>query len=156
MPNKIKFLITLLLSTFLVYCSSKTGSTNLDEKELKVTTSKAINLIKEKDYVRFKELFAPQIVKDIPDEQLNKLVDQINSFLARKEFPDEENIVFESYKSLIDNDSVVVNDIIYKFDNPAHSLHSYSRAISFSFLPKYGAGKLCGVHLTDDYALINK
>jgi len=145
-----KFFSLFFLSFFLLSCSTKTESENLNEKDLKKTTNKAINLIKQKDYSGFRNLFAPKIAKDISNIQMNKLVDQLNSFLARKEFPDEENIVFESYKSLIGSDSVLINDIIYKFDNPSHSLHSYSRSINFSFIPKYGPDKLCGVHLTDD------
>ncbi|MBC7937268.1 MAG: hypothetical protein H7Y86_18135 [Rhizobacter sp.] len=141
-------LLFLLLG--LLYCSPNSDSGNLKENDLKKTTGKAIDMIRRKDYEQFKKLFAPEIAKDIPAEQLNKLVDQVNAFLLRKEFPDDENIVFESYKTFINKDSVVVNDIIYKFDNPVHSLHSYSRSITFSFLPKYGPNKLCGLHITDD------
>lgn len=149
--NKImKILSVLFLSVFLMSCSSKKRSENLDKNELKITTAKAINLIRQKDYAGFKSMFAPEIAKDIPPEQMNKLVDQLNDFLRRKEFPDAENIVFEESENLVNNDTVTVNNIIYKFDNPAHSLHSYSRYITFTFMPKYGSDKLCGVHLMDD------
>lgn len=147
---RIRIVALIFLPICFAFCSLKTDLENLNEKDLRTTASKAIDVIKNKDYEQFKKLFAPDIAKNISEEQMNKLVNQINSFLGRKQFPDDENIVFSSYKSLINNDSVTVNAIIYKFDNPARSLHSYSRAITFNFLPKYGAHKLCGVILTDD------
>lgn len=150
MKNRARFFMLFILCIYFICCSPKGNSDNLNENDLKRTTSRAINVIKQKNYKEFRLLFAPEIAKDISDDQMNKLVDQISSFLNRKAFPDDQNIVFECYKSFINNDSLVVNDIIYKFDNPTHSLHSYARSITFSFLPKYGPGKLCGVHITDD------
>jgi hypothetical protein len=147
MPYKISRIATILFAAFLISCSSQG---NLKEKDLRATTAKSIGLIKEKNYPAFRAMFAPEIAKDIPEKQMNDLVDQINAFLARKEFPDEANIVLMQNSYPYNGDTVHTSDIIYKFDNPAHSINSYSRALRFSFIKEYGSDKLAGVNLTDD------
>jgi hypothetical protein len=130
-------------------CSSK-GKNQMNKEALEKTANKTFDYIRKKDYQQVRALFAPAIATTISNNELNKLTDQINNLVSRTAFPDAENIVMDAYKILYNNDSVMVYSLIYKFDNPSHSIHSYARAVKFNFLEQYGSEQLSGMHLSDD------
>lgn len=156
--NKLFFLLTFLIGLTLNSCNGQT-QTNVDKKsidnyrseilpenEMRLSTDKAVKLIQTKSYKEIKMLFADDIAKNISDQQITKLVDQINLLFQKEGVPTgDENILPALNASMIGKDTVFVNNIMYNYKPVSDGKNSSQKVLTFSFLKKYGTKKLVGV-----------
>lgn len=116
----------------------------LSEDEMRVTADKAISLIQNKKYTEFKQLIVDDIAKNIPEQQIIQIVDQINGVLKIEGIPKgNDNILPSLNATLNGNDTIFVNNIMYNFKPVKNS----QKVLTFSFLKKYGTDKIVGVNL---------
>lgn len=147
--NKIYLII--ILSLILTSCNSqnKTKTLNdvkseiLNEKELMETSNKAIEFIQQKNYNEFKNLFATEILKNLNDEQIHTVVNQLSEFIKINGLPKKENIIPALTAIPKGADTLFVNKILYHFKNNQKT----ETVLSFSFLKKYGTSKLFSVNV---------
>lgn len=116
----------------------------LAEDEMRVTTDKAVSLIQNKDYTKFKKLIVDDIAKNISEQQIIQIVDQINGIFRTEGIPiGNENILPSLNATLNGNDTIFVNNIMYNFK----PINNNQKVLTFSFLKKYGTNKIVGVNL---------
>jgi len=147
-------MLTICLCIFFASCRGQVNNEKtidnykseiLPEKEMRETTDKAVKLIQAKNYLAFKDLFAPEIAKGISDQQINSLVDKIDElFIARGVPTGDENILPALNATMNGSDTVFINNIMYNFKQLPNETSSL--VLTFSFLKKYGTGYLVGVH----------
>lgn len=120
----------------------------LSEDEMRVTTDKAISLIQNKNYYEFKQLIVEDISKNISEQQIIQIVDQINQVLKSEGVPTGNDNILPSLKATLSGkDTIFVNNIIYNF-KPISNVGNFSqKVLTFSFLKKYGTNKIVGVSL---------
>lgn len=159
-----KITIYLLLINSLVFlsCNGQNGdkpSLNLNdynyeesvlsEDEMITTSEKAIETIKNNQLQEFRELFAEEISKDIPDNQLSQLITYLNLLFKKEGVPSgKDNVVPAIQASINGKDTLFINKIMYKYE-PTET-EPYAKILSFSFLKKYGTKKLAGINLETD------
>ncbi len=116
----------------------------LPEEEMRVTTDKAVLLIQNKKYTEFKQLIATDVAKNISEQQIIQIVDQINEIFKTEGIPTgNENILPALNATLNGNDTIFVNKIMYNFK----PINNNQKVLTFSFLKKYGTDKIVGVNL---------
>ena len=116
----------------------------LPEEEMRVTTDKAVLLIQQKKYTEFKQLIVDDIAKNISEQQITQLVDQINEIFKTEGVPTgNDNIIPSLNATLNGKDTIFVNNIMYNFKPSNNS----QKVLTFSFLKKYGTDKIVGVNL---------
>lgn len=142
-------LLTYLLLTF-VSCKSQDTNKILNADELTKTSLTAIYFVKANDYSGLKNLFAEDIKKNIKDEQLQSIGKLINELVAKEGMPSEENIQPRLTKRFNGVDTVYINVIAFVFKSGDGKPNPYKKEITFSFLEKYGTGKLAGINITSD------
>lgn len=114
------------------------------EEEMRVTTDKAVLLIQNKNYSEFKKLIVEDIAKNISDQQIIQIVDQINSVFSKEGVPmGNDNILPSLNATLNGNDTIFINNIMYNFKPKDNN----QKVLTFSFLKKYGTNKIVGVNL---------
>lgn len=159
--NRLTLFLTLLIGFTLTSCKGQTQKNQQDNKnivnykaeilsedEMRVTTDNAVKLIQNKNYTDFKNLFAQEIAKNISDEQITQLVDQIN-ILFQKEgvLTGNDNILPSLNATANGGDTLFVNNIMYNFEPFSDGANSFQHVLLFSFLKKYGTQKLVGVNV---------
>jgi hypothetical protein len=158
--NKLFPLLTIIIGLTLNSCNGQTQTKAdknsiddyktqiLPETEMRVTTDKAVKLIQNKNYVELKKLFADDISKNISDQQIIQLVDQINLLFQNEGVPTgNENILPALNASMNGKDTVFVNNIMYNFKPISEGTNSTQKVLTFSFLKKYGTQKLVGANV---------
>src|SRR5690606_14541568 len=116
----------------------------LPEEEMRVTTDKAVLLIQNKKYTEFKQLIVDDVAKNISEQQIFQIVDQINEIFKTEGVPTgNENILPALNATLNGNDTIFVNKIMYNFK----PINNNQKVLTFSFLKKYGTDKIVGVNL---------
>ena len=121
----------------------------LSEDEMIATSEKTIELIKNNQLIEFRELFAEEISKNIPDNQLSQLITHLNLLFQKEGIPNgQDNVVPAIQASINGADTIFINKIMYNYE-PTET-EPYSKILSFSFLKKYGTKKLAGVNLETD------
>lgn len=116
----------------------------LPEDEMRVTTEKAVTLIQNNKYAEFKELIVDDIAKNISEQQIIQIVDQINEIFKTEGVPTgNDNILPSLNATLNGNDTIFVNNIMYNFK----PVNNAQKVLTFSFLKKYGTDKIVGVNL---------
>lgn len=114
------------------------------EEDMRVTTDKAILLIQHKNYSGFKQLIVEDIAKNISDQQIIQIVDQINEVFSKEGVPmGNDNILPSLNATLNGNDTIFINNIMYNFK----PIDNNQKVLTFSFLKKYGTNKIVGVNL---------
>ncbi len=120
----------------------------LPENEMRITTDKAIKLIREKKYTDFKNLLAKEVTQKISDQQITQIVDQINLFLDKTGVPTGNDKIIPALSATVNGqDTLFINNIMYKLRPPSDEDNSDQYMLIFSFLKKYGTKKLVGVNL---------
>jgi len=120
----------------------------LSEDEMRITTDKAVKLIQNKNYKEFKNLFAEDIAKNVSDQQIIQLVDQINILFQKEGVPSGNDNILPSLNATVNNgDTLFVNNIMYNFKPFSDGQKSYQYVLLFSFLKKYGTQKLVGTNV---------
>ncbi len=121
----------------------------LSEDEMIATSEKAIEIIKNNQLKEFRELFAEEISKDIPDNQLSQLITHLNLLFQKEGVPSgKDNVVPAIQASINGTDTLVINKIMYNYE-PTEA-EPYSKILSFTFLKKYGTKKLAGINVGID------
>jgi len=121
----------------------------MSEKEMTATSEKAIEFVKNNQLKEFREIFAQEISKPIPDEQLVRLISDLNLLFKQEGVPEgKENIVPGMQLSIQGQDTQFINNIMYNYE-PSESM-PFRKILKFSFLKKYGANKLAGINLVTD------
>lgn len=116
----------------------------LSEEEMRFTTDKAVLLIQNKNYAEFKQLIVDDVAKNISEQQIIQIVDQINEIFKIEGVPTgNENILPSLNATLNGNDTIFVNNIMYNFK----PMNNNQKVLTFSFLKKYGTEKIVGVNL---------
>ena len=151
MRYKMKHFI-LLTYLFLTFVSCKSQKTNniLNSTELTKTSLTAINFIKANDYSGLKNLFAEDIRKNIKEEQLQSIGKFINDLVAKEGIPSGENIQPRLTKKINGIDTLYINVIAFVYKSGEDKKNPYKKEITFSFLEKYGTGKIAGINITAD------
>lgn len=157
--NKIFLLLTFITELALCSCDGQGQTTStykssidnykteiLPENEMRITTNKAVQLIQSKNYDGFRKLFVGDIEKNISDQQMMQLVDQINLLFKNEGVPTgDENILPALNASMNGQDTVFLNNIMYNFRPISVGTNATRKVLIFSFLKKYGTQKLVGV-----------
>src|SRR5690606_13621001 len=79
----------------------------LPEKEMRITTDKAVLLIHNKKYAEFKQLIVDDIAKNITEQQIIQIVDQINGIFKTEGIPTgNDNILPSLNATLNGNDTI--------------------------------------------------
>lgn len=116
----------------------------LSEEEMRFTTDKAVLLIQNKNYTEFKHLIVEDIAKNISEQQIIQIVDQINEIFKTEGIPTgNENILPALNATLNGNDTIFINNILYNFK----PINNSQKVLTFSFLKQYGTDKIAGVNL---------
>ena len=157
--NKLLFLLTIIgltLSSCNGQTQTKADKNSIDnykteilpETEMRITTDKAVKLIQNKNYDELKKMFADDISKNISDQQIIQLVDQINLLFKNEGIPTgNENILPALNASMNGKDTIFVNNIMYNFKPISDGTNSSQKVLTFSFLKKYGTQKLVGANV---------
>lgn len=142
-------LLTYLLLAF-VFCKSQDTNKILKADELTKTSLTAIDFIRANDYSGLKNLFADDIKKNIKEEQLQSVGKLINELIARDGLPSGENVQPRLTKKINGKDTLYINVIAFVFKGGDGKANPYKKEITFSFLEKYGTGKIAGINVTSD------
>lgn len=124
----------------------------LSEDEMRITTDKAVKLIQNKDYKGFRKLFVPEFIQNFSEEQLIYTVNQIHFLFEEEGIPSgNDNILPSLNASINGNDTIFVNNILYKFKPYTEAENPFQRVLLFSFLKKHGTDQLVGIDVTTNY-----
>ena len=116
----------------------------LSEEEMRFTTDKAVLLIQNKNYTEFKHLIVEDIAKNISEQQIIQIVDQINEIFKTEGIPTgNENILPALNATLNGNDTIFINNILYNFK----PINNSQKVLTCGFLKQYGTDKIAGVNL---------
>ena len=160
--KKITIYLFLLNSLVLLSCNGQNGerpslnikdydyeASVLSEDEMMATSEKAIKLIKNNQLTAFRELFAEEVSKNIPDDQLSQLITHLNLVFQKEGIPSGKNNVVPGVSlSINGRDTLFINKIMYNYEPTASE--PYAKILSFAFLKKYGTQKLAGINLGTD------
>ena len=145
--NKILLLFLIIFS--ISFGQSQTNS-NLPERykneilpqeELLITARKTIEYVQNDNYESFKNLFIQEIVQNTANEQFVDLLNKLKLFLSENDIPESGDITTTLSFNLNGADTLVVNKVLYKFNNDTNDV------LAFSFLKKHGFDKLVGLNL---------
>lgn len=154
--NSLILLSCLTITSFSGQSQNNDGKKNIDnykaeilsEDEMRVTTDKAMKIIQNKSYDDLRKLFAEDIAKNISEQQIVYLVDQINLLFKSEGVPTgNENIVPTLKASVNGNDTLFINTMMYNFKPYSIATKSFRHVLIFSFLKKYGTQKLAGINV---------
>lgn len=148
--NMRHFILQTYFLLIFVSCKSQEASKIFNADEFTKTSLAALGFIKANDYSSFKSLFADDIRKNIKEEQLQAVFKFINDLVTKEGTPSGENIQSRLTKKFNGKDTLYINVIAFVFKSSDDKANPYKKEITFSFLEKYGAGKLAGINITTD------
>lgn len=167
--NRLFLLLTFIIGNVLSSCNGQTKNNPdknsivnyktqiLPENEMRETADKAVKLILSKNYNELKKLFADDITKNISDQQIIKLVDQINLLFETEGVPTgNDNILPALNASMIGKDTVFFNYIMYNFKPISDGTNLSQKVLTFAFQKKYGTQRLVGANVkTNPLSAVN-
>ena len=118
-------------------------SSVLPDDEMKETSSKAVQLIQNKNYKAILNLIAEEVAETIPEKQLEQLVDHLHGLFEKNGVPTEDDIDVGIQLYVEGKDTVFINKILYNFRPTAKEPNAM--VVTFAFLKKYGTQQLAGI-----------
>jgi len=160
--KKVTLYLLLLKSLILFSCGGQNGANPslnikdynyeefvLPEDEMVETSEKAIQLIQNNQLKEIRALIADDISKNISDDQLTLLVNQLNLLFKNEGVPKgKDNILPAIQASINGTDTLFINNLMYKYQ-PTET-EPFPKILTFSFMKKYGSKKLVGINLGTD------
>ncbi len=142
-------IIIFLILTF-CNCKSQTTDKILNTEEMTKTSLDAMNFIKTNNFESFKNLFPTEIQSRINEEKILAVYKYIHEIVTKEGIPVGESIQQRLTKNLKGGDTIYVNVIAFVFKDNSGKTNPFKKEITFSYLEKYGTGKIVGVNVTSD------
>lgn len=109
----------------------------------------AISKIKAKDYAGFKSLFHVDVLKNVNDSIIKKLVDQGAGYINKYGLPPKEMVMVNYKTAFVKEGQVRIMLLEYPFPAPKEKYVIPDRVISFGFSEKFGMDSLSSFNIKD-------
>jgi hypothetical protein len=114
------------------------------------TSLDAMNFIKANNFESFKKLFTTEIQSRINEEKIIAVFKYINEIVNKEGIPVGENIQQRLTKNLKGSDTTYFNVVAFVYKDNSSKTNPFRKEITFSYLEKYGTGKIVGINVTSD------